>query len=79
MFMGAIAHRTRRTRLADVRAHRAWAARTRDSAALKLVPDDGGWSLVRLNGDLVFKAAGAYGRQACLTFAYAEGVPTVLS
>jgi hypothetical protein len=68
-----------RTRLPGVRALRAWLTGLREGAVLKLVPDGDGWSLVRSDGELVFQAAGVYGRHACLAFASAAGVLTVLS
>jgi hypothetical protein len=46
---------------------------------LRLLPAAGGWSLVGLDGEIAFQASGTSGRQACLEFAFNEGVLAVLS
>jgi hypothetical protein len=46
---------------------------------LRLLPAAEGWSLVGLDGEIAFHARGTSGRQACLEFAFNEGVLAVLS
>jgi hypothetical protein len=41
---------------------------------LRLLPSGDGWSLVTVDGRLVFSALGISGRRRCLEFALAEGV-----
>lgn len=41
---------------------------------LRLLPSGDGWSLVSVEGKLVFSALGVSGRRRCLEFALAEGV-----
>jgi hypothetical protein len=48
-------------------------------ALLRLLPSDDGWSLVRPDGRLVFRALGYRARQQCLEFARAHGVLAVFS
>lgn len=48
-------------------------------ARLQLLPDGDGWSLVGLDGRLVYTALDAEGRQRCLRFAQHEGVLTLTS
>jgi hypothetical protein len=74
--VSAVAGRTRGLDALDVRG---LAASRRDGAVLRLVARDGGWSLVRLDGECVFAAPGTGGRQRCLELACAEGVLALLS
>ena len=74
--MSAVADRTPIVNL--LRARSATRALTRD-AMLKLVPSEDGWSLVRGDGALAFRAAGRSARQACLEHAATRGVLAVLS
>lgn len=48
-------------------------------SSLRLVPCDGGWSLVGPDGGLMFHAPGIRGRRRCLQFARAHGVLTLFS
>jgi hypothetical protein len=41
---------------------------------LRLLPSGDGWSLVSVDGELVYSALGLSGRRRCLEFARAEGV-----
>ncbi len=45
-----------------------------DAPRLRLLPSGDGWSLVGVDGELVFSALGLSGRRRCLEFARAEGV-----
>jgi hypothetical protein len=45
-----------------------------DALRLRLLPSGDGWSLVDVDGELVFSAVGLSGRRRCLEFARAEGV-----
>jgi hypothetical protein len=44
---------------------------------LRLLPNGDGWSLVGLDGQLVFSALGTSGRRQCLNYAAAHGVVTL--
>lgn len=48
-------------------------------ACLRLLPSEDGWSLVGIDGALVFHALGTHGRGSCLEFARANGVLAVFS
>jgi hypothetical protein len=52
------------------------ASRTRQ---LRLLPNGDGWSLVNLDGELVFSALGTRGRRQCLSFAESHGVIALLT
>jgi hypothetical protein len=46
---------------------------------LRLLPHGDGWSLVNLDGELVYSALGTRGRRECLRFAEAHGVIALMS
>lgn len=46
---------------------------------LRLLPSGDGWSLIGLDGELVFSALGLSGRRRCLEFAHATGVLAIAS
>ncbi len=46
---------------------------------LRLLPSADGWSLVSLDGELVFSALGLSGRRQCLEYAQTEGVVALTS
>ena len=46
---------------------------------LRLLPSGDGWSLVTLDGELVYSALGLSGRRRCLEFAQAEVVLALVS
>jgi hypothetical protein len=50
-----------------------------DLRRLRLLPSGDGWSLVSLDGRLVFSALGLSGRQRCLEFAQAHGTAVLAS
>jgi hypothetical protein len=52
------------------------AVRTR---SLRLLPSADGWSLVGLDGELVFSAVGLSGRKRCLEYAQARGALALIS
>lgn len=52
------------------------ASRTRQ---LRLLPNGDGWSLVNLDGELVYSALGTRGRRQCLSFAESHGVIALLT
>jgi hypothetical protein len=45
---------------------------------LRLLPSGDGWSLVSVEGELVFSALGISGRRRCLEFARAQGVVALI-
>ena len=57
-------------------AHAGPAARARQ---LRLLPNGDGWSLVNLDGELVFSALGTGGRRECLNFAATHGVVALIA
>ena len=53
--------------------------RSHGQRRLRLLPSGDGWSLVTLDGRLVFSALGLAGRQRCLEFARGDGVGVLVS
>ncbi len=49
------------------------------SQSLRLLPSADGWSLVGLDGELVFSAVGLSGRRRCLEYAQAQGTLALIS
>jgi hypothetical protein len=76
--MASVSSTTFPTNLIGGRALHASRTDARAGSWLKLLPFDGGWSLRRPDGELVFAAAGPTARQACLELARVEGVLTLL-
>jgi hypothetical protein len=46
----------------------------RGAELLRLRPSGDGWSLVSIEGDLVYSALGSSGRRRCVEFAHEHGV-----
>jgi hypothetical protein len=74
--MSAVTHGTQ---LLESRARRESTTDVDRARVLKLVSADQAWSLVRPDGLPVFEGRGRSGRQACLEYAYREGVLAILS
>jgi len=74
--MSAVTHGTH---LLDVRAGGESRADVDRARVLKLIPSDQAWSLVTADGQPVFEAGCRSGRQACLEYAFREGVLAILS
>jgi hypothetical protein len=74
--MSAVTHGTQ---LLDIRAGRKSATDVDRARVLRLISVEETWSLVRPDGDPVFEAHGRSGRQACLEYAFREGVLAIFT
>jgi hypothetical protein len=74
--MSAVTHGTR---MRDIRPDSESATDVYRTRVLKLISGDHAWSLVRPDGRPVFQAHGRSGRQACLEYAFREGVLAIIS
>jgi hypothetical protein len=74
--MSAVTHGTQ---LLDIGATRRSATDVDSARLLRLISAAQSWSLVKPDGDPVFEARGRSGRQACLEYAYREGVLAILT
>ena len=63
----------------EIRTAKSFAAGSAVRDRLRLLASDDGWSLVRPDGELLFRALGTRARHECLQFARAHGALAVFS